>query len=382
MNPAFVILSVLFSTAVIMTVAMTLAWLHFGRERHVLIWAVSFGLSVVQWIFNTAGILWKQPALVGVAGLCILASSALVAIGARLRSGRPAYAARFALAAAIAAVGVVYAYSPLGSLSLRGSIATGFGGLMLGSAAYAMIPQGRRFTAPEAAFFTTLLLFTLYQSGLFTAAMFVRPDGTGLETYRAVLGLGLPAIYAAMCVAAVLVVAGDLAAQLGAMVSHDQLTGIFNRRGTEEAAAKAIANARRHRRNLAAVICDMDSFKALNDNYGHIAGDTALRAFAGTLKSAVRTGDVVGRLGGDEFCVLLLDSSGEAAAEVMERVRLGLGQLELGPVPEGGLSASFGVSELEAGDLTLDDLIVRADSALYTSKQNGRDRVTVWSEAA
>ncbi len=382
MNPAVVILSVVFFTSAVMTVAMTLAWLHFGRERYVAMWALSYGLSVVQWIFNAAGVFMNIPPLVGVASLCILGSSALVAIGAWQRSGRPTPMRWFAAGGLVAALGVAFAYGPSGSLMLQGAIATGFAGVMMALAALALLPRGRGFTAPEAAFFVLLVIFALFQTGLFSAALALKADGGGLDVYRAILGLGLPPIYVATGVAAVLVVAGDLAAQLGSMVSYDQLTGIFNRRGTEQAAEKAIANAKRHRRKLAAVICDMDSFKALNDTYGHIAGDSALKAFAGTLQSAVRTGDVVGRLGGDEFCVLLLDSSGEAAAEVMERVRAGLRRLELGPVPEGGVSASFGVSELETGDATLDDLIVRADSALYASKQNGRDRVTVWSEAA
>ncbi|MBP0661983.1 GGDEF domain-containing protein, partial [Mycobacterium tuberculosis] len=79
--------------------------------------------------------------------------------------------------------------------------------------------------------------------------------------------------------------------------------------GLDEAAAQAIAQARRHKRPLALVVCDLDGFKGLNDGHGHIAGDQALRGFARLLVSAVRRGDVVGRMGGDEFGLLLLDSA-------------------------------------------------------------------------
>lgn len=382
MNPAFVILSVLFFTSAIMCASMTLAWVHFGRKRYVLTWAVSYGFSVLQWMLNSAGIALGMMPVVGLAGLCILASSTLVALGARQRVRQPIRPGLLLVTLLVVGAAVILSYSPWGTAQARMMIPSGYAGIMTAVAAAALWPNGRRFTATEGFFFVTLVLFTLFQLALSASGFFAQPDGRGLESYRALLGIGLPAIYVATGVAAVLVIAGDLAGQLGTMVSHDPLTGILNRRGTEEAATKAIANAQRHKRVLAAVICDMDGFKALNDSYGHVAGDAALRAFAGALSCAVRQGDVVGRIGGDEFCVLLLDSSGDAAAEVMERVRGGLSALAVRYLPGGSVQASFGVAELRPGDQRLDDLIIRADRALYESKQQGRDRVTLWSEAA
>jgi len=192
----------------------------------------------------------------------------------------------------------------------------------------------------------------------------------------------MPTIYVATAVTAVLVVAGDLALELRTQMRHDPLTQVLNRQGLDEAAAQAIAQARRHKRPLALVVCDLDGFKTLNDGHGHMAGDQALRGFARLLVSAVRRGDVVGRMGGDEFGLLLLDTDAAAAAEVMERVRAEVGLLSLPRFPDAALRASFGVAELLSTDQRLEDMFERADAALYTAKKNGKDRISIWRDAA
>src|SRR3546814_4373143 len=93
------------------------------------------------------------------------------------------------------------------------------------------------------------------------------------------MAIGVPPLFVATGIAAVLLVAGDLAEQLRGLVARDALTGVLNRRGLEEAAAMIIANARRHGRDLTVVVADIDNFKALNDQLGHSAGDRALIAF-------------------------------------------------------------------------------------------------------
>jgi diguanylate cyclase (GGDEF)-like protein len=382
-NPTLIILSVLLSTSGVMWVAMTLAWVHFGRERHVLLWSCSYALSMMQWVAMAGGMATGNVMASATVDILALASSALAAIGSRQRSGLEPHWGRFAAVMGVGAAGVILAFSPSGSLQMQGGIGTLIAAGLMTEAARALRRADRSFTAPEWALFGSLTLFAIFLVALAMVAIFLRPDASdgGMALHRAMLAFGMPPIYLATGVSAVLVIAGDLAAQLRSMVSYDQLTGILNRRGMEQAAAMAIANAKRQKRQLAAVICDLDSFKALNDGYGHIAGDSALRAFAGVLLAVVRKGDVVGRLGGDEFCILLVDSSGEAAMEVMDRVRTELSALEVSKTPAGSVKASFGVADSLPSDVALDDLIGRADRALYVSKQRGRDCVTLWSEA-
>ncbi|CCW19677.1 diguanylate cyclase/phosphodiesterase (GGDEF & EAL domains) with PAS/PAC sensor(s) [Sphingobium indicum BiD32] len=383
MDPAIIIIALLFFTSVIMALAMGVAWLHFGRQRHVLSWALSYSAAMMQWIANAGGIVLKSGPLMALAASCIVVSGTLVVVGVRQRSGQSVPWRLMIAAGSVVAVGGIYA-AMIQDRSLQGMIVPGYVGILMLCSAASLWPRERRFNAPEMAFFIMFLMFALFQSSLAisAAADLGRAPGAGLVAYRAILGLGLPSIYVGTGVAAVMVVAGDLAHQLRRQMRHDPLTNVLNRRGLDEAAVRAIANARRYDRPLALVVCDLDGFKALNDGHGHITGDAALRGFAQLLTSAVRRGDIVARMGGDEFGLLLVETNAAAAADVMERVRAEIGCLILPSAPRAHLRASFGVAELQAGDEQLDDLVARADAALYDAKRDGKDRVAIWRNAA
>jgi diguanylate cyclase (GGDEF)-like protein len=150
----------------------------------------------------------------------------------------------------------------------------------------------------------------------------------------------------------------------------DPLTGLHNRRGFEEAFTLITA------REGALVYCDLDRFKSLNDTLGHPAGDAALVHFARIIREQIRTGDVAGRIGGEEFAVWLPETSLELGARIAERIRLKLGstawdwQGRVWP-----LSASFGVAACPETSSSLDNLPAQADSSLYAAKRGGRNRV-------
>ena len=382
MNPAIIIIALLFFTALIMMVAMGLAWLHFGRQRHVLSWTISYAESLFQWIANVGGVLLNNGVLMAIAGIFIVISGTLVLVGVRQRSARPVPWRLLIGAGTLVALGGSYA-ALIGDHALQGIIVPGYIGLIMAGSALSLWPRHGRFSAPETAFFVMLLLFALFQAGLTsTASLQFSDSARGLMLYRALLGLGLPSIYVGTGVAAILVVAGDLAHQLRRQMRHDPLTNVLNRRGLEEAAARAIANAQRHNRPLALVVCDLDGFKALNDSHGHVAGDAALRGFADLLASATRQGDIVARLGGDEFGLMLIETGAHAAAEVMERVRAEVTCLILPQAGNIAMQASFGVTELRANDDILEHLFLRADAALYAAKNDGKNRVAIWRAAA
>jgi diguanylate cyclase (GGDEF)-like protein len=152
--------------------------------------------------------------------------------------------------------------------------------------------------------------------------------------------------------------------------SVDPLTGLHNRRGFDEAFTLITARAG------ALVYCDLDRFKSLNDTLGHPAGDAALVHFARIIREQIRTGDVAGRIGGEEFAVWLPETGLELGARIAERIRLKLGttpwdwQGRVWP-----LSASFGVAACPETSSSLDNLPAQADSALYEAKRGGRNRV-------
>ncbi len=161
----------------------------------------------------------------------------------------------------------------------------------------------------------------------------------------------------------------------------DHLTGVANRRAFFEAAEMELARQRRTPRPTALVLIDVDRFKDVNDRHGHPGGDAVLRALGGLLAGAVRQVDVVARIGGEEFAVLLPSTTLDGAVAVAEQLRR---LVAAQAVPFDGaqiactVSAGVAASADEAD--TLDALMKRADRALYAAKANGRDRVERWTQ--
>jgi diguanylate cyclase (GGDEF)-like protein/PAS domain S-box-containing protein len=171
--------------------------------------------------------------------------------------------------------------------------------------------------------------------------------------------------------------------QLRRAVSTDHLTGLHSRGHFLALAQAEFGRAEHAGLPLAALMLDVDHFKGINDRHGHAMGDVALRAVARTCAAVSRSADMVGRLGGEEFCVLMPNTTAAEAGRVAERLRIALGALRLRA--DGGaevaLTASLGVAQRQAGDGdTLDRLMARADAALYAAKRAGRDRVRLAEE--
>jgi diguanylate cyclase (GGDEF)-like protein len=162
---------------------------------------------------------------------------------------------------------------------------------------------------------------------------------------------------------------------LRAQAETDGLTRILNRRAWCERAQAVIAPARRSGEALAVLMLDIDHFKRVNDVEGHAAGDRALQRMAAALRKRVRSGDLVCRYGGEEFCVLLLQADAKTALEVDAGVRR-----ELADSASAGsglmLTFSSGLATL-SDDTGLDSLLRRADHALYEAKAAGRNRLVV-----
>lgn len=159
------------------------------------------------------------------------------------------------------------------------------------------------------------------------------------------------------------------------LLERDPLTDTLNRRAFDQALAHAHAWLRRGR-GYALVMIDMDRFKQLNDSLGHAAGDAALRQMVQELQPCLREVDRLGRLGGEEFCVLLPDTGIAGAALVAERMRALVDQAPLRWLEQDWpLSASFGIAEAERDDASESAVLARADAAMYRAKSQGRNVV-------
>ena len=150
----------------------------------------------------------------------------------------------------------------------------------------------------------------------------------------------------------------------------DDLTGVGNRRRLDRDLA---IEAGTGDAPVAVIMVDVDHFKRINDDHGHDAGDQALRAVADVLRREVRTGDVVYRYGGEEFCVLLTQTNTTEAGQVAERIRFAVSRMAL--AVDEPLTVSIGVAMGKGAHVT--QTMLRADEALFKSKDGGRDRVTL-----
>jgi diguanylate cyclase (GGDEF)-like protein len=155
----------------------------------------------------------------------------------------------------------------------------------------------------------------------------------------------------------------------------DELTGMRNRRAFYELGEYALSQAARYGHPTSVIILDIDHFKVINDTWGHAAGDETLRLVALIILRTVRTSDIAGRIGGEEFAIVLPRATAADAAAMAERLRVAMARAPLWhDKGEIHFTASFGVAEAE-GHATLDRLLDAADAALYRAKEQGRDRV-------
>jgi diguanylate cyclase (GGDEF)-like protein/PAS domain S-box-containing protein len=163
--------------------------------------------------------------------------------------------------------------------------------------------------------------------------------------------------------------------ELLTQATHDPLTGVFNRRQLEEVLRKEVDRAERHARPLSVAMMDADHFKKINDTYGHQTGDEVLRAISERCRKTLRSNDVFGRYGGEEFVVVFPETNLDEAGAVAERLRVAVAE---DPIKVGdnalGVTVSIGLAAYAPGQ-DVDKLFQRADSALYTAKQEGRNLV-------
>lgn len=196
---------------------------------------------------------------------------------------------------------------------------------------------------------------------------------TAFYLYMSFLGTVLPP-------AVVWLIFRRLTDELRIMASHDPLTGLLNRRGLMDGLEAHFRL--RHAGDSHLLIVDIDHFKQINDTYGHQAGDLLLRRVADALQDTVRHGDLVCRMGGEEFMVVAVNTDRQGAMHLAERLRDAIAQTRLADDTQHGqmqCTATIGVSRGFSATQALDDIMRQADAALYQGKASGRNRVQ-WAE--
>lgn len=202
-------------------------------------------------------------------------------------------------------------------------------------------------------------------------------DNNDWQTQMSVrIGVTLMAL-APITVGSVIAARDDLLQRLQHLASHDQLTGLLNRSGFKDRAERQLALLAAEKRPVAVLMIDIDRFKSINDSHGHAAGDRVLVAFAKGAAEHLRDEDVFGRVGGEEFAVLLPNCRWEDAEEAAERIRAGFARtpVELEGARSILATVSVGSASCRQAPLDLDSLLLAADKALYRAKKAGRNRI-------
>ncbi len=199
-----------------------------------------------------------------------------------------------------------------------------------------------------------------------------KPVNIYLMTFYIAIGIYIPILYGINVLRRTYQMVSLRATKLSRDAEIDSLTNIANRRALDQEFSRSFALVQRHQRPLSIIMFDIDRFKRINDTYGHSIGDTVLIMIARTASEELRSSDIFGRWGGEEFMIISPESDLDTTLQIAERVRLKIAAQPI--LKDEIITASFGVASFQPGD-SIETLVKRADSALYHAKAAGRNRV-------
>lgn len=245
---------------------------------------------------------------------------------------------------------------------------------LFSSHAWLILRQGGKSFAYRFAVF--VMVCALLSQVLRFATAWLYPTGTGiLDTtpQNLIYVISYPFLMLLAALSLVLMATDRVRAEFEHLASHDSLTNARSRRNLTEVCQQELERCNRHGRAMSILLIDIDHFKRINDQYGHQAGDQVLVQFVSAVQTLLRRADVIGRLGGEEFVVVLPETPTEVARVVAERIRDTVRTLHT----PGTFTVSIGVTTNLPSNDTVDALMARADRAMYRAKEQGRDQVVL-----
>lgn len=354
------------------------AWRRQREARHARTWAFAFALTGLGWVAAALAArlsdLAEGPGTA--AQLAWLAAGLCFVHGLRERHGDPDLSGILAaIWAGIAfAAALLLDIRPAASLGGAGAAVLDAVGLLVGASAIRPRRTNNRTLDWGSILVMLGLAVTHFLLSLALLAGALTWDAAGL------LAIGVTLAYVAAGLGSMLLISRDLSLALERLARTDPLTGVWNRRGFDEAAPVLLDRARRRYANIqsAVAIADIDAFKSVNDRFGHQVGDAVLTRFAEQLQAAIGPGDLLARLGGEEFVLFFPQSGATAVLDRLEAVRLAMtapatGGTPLLPV----VTTSFGLAPIDGPEGSLREAMERADRALYRAKQEGRNRTVM-----
>ena len=362
------------SMAAIFCIALLAIWRNNSTLKYIWVFGLSYGIrSLCFGIFYFAFSL-EDPILRYSANASLLFAIALLSIGlSNRRRRRPRYGALFVIAAIT--LGPLHYYQFLEPNLLARVIILNSGLALLSLLMLLDVPRARRHSPVEQVLFGLLLVSC---AGYLLRPFFLIASDTSGERFEAsywlVVSISDALICAMTAVGVLAIIASDVMDEIKTDALIDTLSGLFNRRGFEPRALKALAK-RTTDKPPAMILADLDHFKSINDRFGHSAGDLIIQRFSEVLKAKAPRDAIMARLGGEEFAIMLPSSAARAAQQLAEEMRAVFKQIALDTVAgEANPTASFGVAIARDAE-DLQSLMERADRALYGAKGSGRDCV-------
>lgn len=362
----------------------TAAFLTWRAHRHITAlayWAAAGWAAAVGLAFIALSGVWPSFIVVPVSNAAVLTAYMLIWFGVHKFDGRPIpFRAGLIAVAAVTACNMWFLFVTDDIAARILIVSAGIAGFSTLSAVELARP--RRSEPPRQAKRMTALVFALHAAFVTGRALMIPDPGSldsvlGPDVLQSIVFLEAILAVTAWSFGFLAMTSERLQADLDRLATYDPLTQTLNRRAFLEQADRELARAERARTPLALLLLDLDRFKRVNDEYGHMAGDALLRAFAETVTARLRQSDLFGRYGGEEFCLLLPDTDPVGAKVLAEALR---GDFERRSVEfEGNRlsgSVSIGVAECRTG-AGLNVAFADADAALYTAKRNGRNQVVL-----
>ena len=384
MGPPFfyIIFSLMISSAAL-SIVFFLAWRNFDRQPHALTWSVAFLAGTLHWgtILN-ARLFPTEEIYLLVAFAFSIALITLSLHGHCQRTQCSVLPKNLLPVAVLLYVAIAWFVLAQPHTGMRFGAIPAYTSISLYLTTYIIVRYREKTRPTEWAMAIFCALFATAQAMSAWLAFKQGPHGDAelLSTYMHFTFLTLPAGYMAMSMFTILMMASDISAKMKRLAVHDQLTGLLNRRGFNDYGEKAFSAAQRGGAPLSVIMTDIDRFKYINDKFGHAAGDTALAHFARLVAENRRKADVIARVGGEEFALLLPGTELRDALALADQLCKTIGSTPMELTGIGlPMTSSFGVATISRHDKSLDDMVRRADRALYRSKRAGRNQVDLES---
>ncbi|EAW27267.1 GGDEF domain protein [Alteromonadales bacterium TW-7] len=379
MSPIFFILITLLLTSIIWSVIFLMAWYTLGKKSYALFWAGAFICSACQWSTILLRPYFESEVTYWMLAISLSMGSVLLGTWGHCIRTRCPISIRFLVALAIITFAAVYYFKAVDlHVGLSMSLYLYYDIMLLFISAIVIIkhkPQSLPAEIGAAVTYTLcgLLLFVAATTALMQGS---QVNQTYLDLYTLINFITVPTAHVGMAVFIIFIMASDLAQEMQKLATTDMLTKCINRRGFYEIGEQKLQTHLNCLQHVSLIYWDIDSFKNINDEYGHAGGDEVLIQATKRIRACLNKDDIFARIGGEEFVILIARDSEQKTQQFAETLRT---QLCSRPIEYNTqqieVTASFGVVIIKSANTLIDKAIDLADKALYVAKHEGKNKV-------